>query len=677
VVTHALWARAIDDRYATADSDPVEIIVLAQPPTVSLITPTNGAVGLASSVIALTAAASDPDGFITKVEFLSGGTKLGEVSTSPYVFSWTNAVPGSYSLIAVATDNAGFTAVSAPVSFTVVAGFAGNLTLIRTGWVWKYFDQGLDQGVAWRGLTYNDAAWASGPAPLGYGDGDEATVVGSGPTGNAHVTTYFRASFVAFEATVFSALTVRVLRDDGAVVYLNGVEAYRTGMPEGTISFNTLANVTAVGTDETSNYHQASLDPSLLREGLNIIAVEVHQVQPSSSDISFDLALSGTKTFYAPTILQQPANLSAAVGSNATLAVIAGGTGPLIYQWRRNGNNLPGANQPTYSIDPVTLTSGGSYSVTVSNRAGVVVSREALMAVIVPNDYAQTMLADAPIHYYRFEETTAAQPAADLGNPGGIAGVYSGGVTVNRPTAPLRTGQAVGLDGNAGAFVALSPFHPGTSITVEAWVRLAADARPGSYHAIVARWDGSYELDVAPDERANFVVRNQVNAFGLVATPGPLVRGVWHHLAGIYDAGTLSIYWNGSLAGTAALAGTLRNGGPSPDRVLIGGTRDGSNSSFNWRGDIDEVAIYNRALSADRIYAHYQAGLPLPLLSIGAPGVVTWPAYPADVILQVTDSLGAPVAWQTDNSVRQEEDGFFRITVPFTGTNRFYRLKKP
>ena len=143
--------------------------------------------------------------------------------------------------------------------------------------------------------------------------------------------------------------------------------------------------------------------------------------------------------------------------------------------------------------------------------------------------------------------------------------------------------------------------------------------------------------------------------------------------------GVLSIYWNGSLAGTATLAGTLRNGGPSPDRVLIGGTRDGSGSSFNWRGEIDEVAIYNRALSADRLFAHYQAGLPLPVLTIGigTPGTIVWPAYPSDVVLQVTESLREPVAWQADGSARQEEAGFYRITVPFTGTNRFYRLFKP
>src|SRR5689334_11147792 len=54
-------------------------------------------------------------------------------------------------------------------------------TLIANGSVWKYYDQGTDLGTAWRNPGYADGAWASGPAQLGYGDGDETTVVGFGP----------------------------------------------------------------------------------------------------------------------------------------------------------------------------------------------------------------------------------------------------------------------------------------------------------------------------------------------------------------------------------------------------------------------------------------------------------------------------------------------------------------
>ena len=53
-------------------------------------------------------------------------------------------------------------------------------TLVATGSVWKYLDDGSDQGIAWYGVGFDDSGWASGPAELGYGDGDEATVVSFG-----------------------------------------------------------------------------------------------------------------------------------------------------------------------------------------------------------------------------------------------------------------------------------------------------------------------------------------------------------------------------------------------------------------------------------------------------------------------------------------------------------------
>ena len=74
--------------------------------------------------------------------------------------------------------------------------------------------------------------WASGPAQLGYGDGDEDTVVDCSNVANCntnnYITTYFRYTFNVPDASLYSGLNLSVLRDDGAVVYLNGVEIWRT-----------------------------------------------------------------------------------------------------------------------------------------------------------------------------------------------------------------------------------------------------------------------------------------------------------------------------------------------------------------------------------------------------------------------------------------------------------------
>jgi len=175
-------------------------------------------------------------------------------------------------------------------------------TLIGSGSIWKYLDDGSEQGTAQDGTSwfadpsYDDSPWLEGPAELGYGDASqgrpESTVVNSGPSRSYFVTTYFRRSFDIYDASLYSRLNLRLIRDDGAVVYLNGVEVVRSNMPDGEIDFLTLANSGVSGTDEYI-FSEYTVDTSLLLTGTNIIAVEIHQSSATSSDISFDLELNG------------------------------------------------------------------------------------------------------------------------------------------------------------------------------------------------------------------------------------------------------------------------------------------------------------------------------------------------------------------------------------------------
>ncbi|HNC30748.1 MAG TPA: CotH kinase family protein [Cyclobacteriaceae bacterium] len=163
--------------------------------------------------------------------------------------------------------------------------------LITSGTTWKYFDQGSMQ-VNWNTAAFNDASWASGQAQLGYGEGDEATVVSYGPdANNKFITTYFRKTFSVADTVGFAALTGSILVDDGAVIYLNGVEMTRMTMPGGTITYSTLA---LDGTIEGS-YTAFTIPKGLIKPGTNVLAVEVHQINGSSSDLSFDLTLSTVK----------------------------------------------------------------------------------------------------------------------------------------------------------------------------------------------------------------------------------------------------------------------------------------------------------------------------------------------------------------------------------------------
>ena len=171
---------------------------------------------------------------------------------------------------------------------------AADTTLVPTGATWKYLDNGSNQGTAWRATSFDDSSWSAGPAQLGYGDGDEATTLGFGPdANNKFITSYFRRAFNVTNASLFTTLTLRLLRDDGAVVYLNGVEVWRTNMPAGTVGHLTTASVAIAGADETT-FVQTTISPSLLVNGTNVLAVELHQSGGTSSDISFDLQLIGS-----------------------------------------------------------------------------------------------------------------------------------------------------------------------------------------------------------------------------------------------------------------------------------------------------------------------------------------------------------------------------------------------
>jgi len=162
---------------------------------------------------------------------------------------------------------------------------------VPAGFVWRYNDTGSDPGTQWRNLVYDDSVWGNGPAQLGYGDGDEATVIESGPQGGAHhVTSYFRRRFTAANPLVMTNLSAWLLHDDGAVVYLNGVEVARINMPAGPIGNNTLAS----GVSQDNATATFTLDPALLLAGDNLVAVEVHQSDVTSSDVSFDFRLTGT-----------------------------------------------------------------------------------------------------------------------------------------------------------------------------------------------------------------------------------------------------------------------------------------------------------------------------------------------------------------------------------------------
>lgn len=164
--------------------------------------------------------------------------------------------------------------------------------IMPRGSSWKYLDDGSNQGNSWYAPNFNDATWASGLAKLGYGEGDEVTTVNYVTVnGGKNPCTYFRSSFnVASLPNVNQKLVFKIRRDDGVVVYLNGVEVLRDNMPNGTITHETFASATVDGSNELT-YFFYEIPDSALVIGNNSIAVSLHQDRANSSDISFDLEI--------------------------------------------------------------------------------------------------------------------------------------------------------------------------------------------------------------------------------------------------------------------------------------------------------------------------------------------------------------------------------------------------
>jgi len=149
---------------------------------------------------------------------------------------------------------------------------------------WRFQDAGLDLGVDWVELAYDDSVWGVGPGELGFGDGDEGTEL----TNHGGYTYYVRKRFQVTGAADLTAGYLDLVYDDGAVVYLNGTEVDRFDMPAGPITHNTGAAAPTGPEIEVTGW---PVDVGLLVEGENVLAISVHQYDPASSDLSVDAQL--------------------------------------------------------------------------------------------------------------------------------------------------------------------------------------------------------------------------------------------------------------------------------------------------------------------------------------------------------------------------------------------------
>lgn len=339
-----------------------------------------------------------------------------------------------------------------------------------------------------------------------------------------------------------------------------------------------------------------------------------------------------------PTITQDLANTNFVVyaGAHINFTIAASGAVPLHYQWYSNNVALSTATSATYNlanVQPAGATN--TYYCTVTNSAGTINSRTAVVAIVtVPTaiPYSTVILGDNPVGFWPLNEAEVGS-----GDNGVIANDYWSGfngiytnVTLGQPgfnptLAPNDTAVSVGLLAfsdsdvfNIPTNVDFSTTNTPSTFSVEAWVKgfqQTVDA------GIVSKGFGGggeqFNLDCGSGSGSiahsfRFFVRDAsgtVYPINSTVNPGDTL---WHHLVGVCDESNtvVTLYIDGLPVGSTPIpknAGILS----SPRSMLIGSRPSSSTTNandFNFVGTIQDVAVYNYALTAQQVVNHYNAG---------------------------------------------------------------------
>ncbi len=301
-----------------------------------------------------------------------------------------------------------------------------------------------------------------------------------------------------------------------------------------------------------------------------------------------------------PIITQQPVSATRYAGLKVTFTVVATGGSNLGYQWQTNDVNLPGATNAMLMITNVQAANAGNYSVIVSNAAGVTPSDVAVLTVIMPPaGYASAIVAGNPLAYWRLDE--AIGPTA-FDYAGGFDGTYNGTASLGVPGALAGDeNAAVQLDG-ATAYVG-TPLQLNNmpNVTMVGWINREVDqlARTGLF--------GQNDL-----VEFGYIDNNTIQAWvdnfdtAVNVSPNPIPNQQWGQVALVLNSGTAIVYVNGSPAGMATLPSANYGSNGFLFNIGGGGVFDATGNYFN--GRIDEVAVYNRALTANEICSLYTLG---------------------------------------------------------------------
>jgi len=379
-------------------------------------------------------------------------------------------------------------------------------------------------------------------------------------------------------------------------------------------------------------------NPNMFQTTLNLAALGLNQniasitfTKPASAAASSVFAVSGTLAYHEPVITQQPAPASRFrfTGSTNTLSVIANAALPASYSWCLNGTAIPTATAATFQQTNLQTNDSGNYSVVISNAFGVVTSSIVSLTVAPAPTYpfGQAALADGVLGYWRLDETggTIARDYVADHN-----GSYTPKVLLGQPGDNLldtHKAARFGVLAASDSCVTNIPVDFATSgnaaFSIEAWVNGGSQTTDAG---LVTKGYGSggeqFNLDCGGGSHAfRFFVRD-ASGNAHLATSSVVPNNQWHHLVGICDEanGAIRLYVDGVSAAQGAItpgSGILSSSIP----MSIGSRQAGSGTAYNnqFVGYMEEVAVYNYALNASQVLAHFQSVSNRPPTFVGNP----------------------------------------------------------
>jgi hypothetical protein len=332
----------------------------------------------------------------------------------------------------------------------------------------------------------------------------------------------------------------------------------------------------------------------------------------SDAEISF-IYQAGTLgkcgVVYPPSFTLQPSGGTVFPGSAVTFYAIATGDAPIGYQWRFNGADLIGKTSSSLTLTNVQPTNSGAYSVVANNAAGSAVSSSALLTVL-PNVSCVT-ITNGLVSWWQGQ--TNLLDGWDSNDGSGLpdsSGVSPVGFAAG------KVGQAFSFT-NGGIFVMDNPsLRFSDAMTIEGWVNSASFVR--TRETIFAKFDGatgtnsSYYLGINNQSLFLQVTPDGRNLITL-STTALVPSGQWSHVAATYDGSALRLYINGLLAAETNYSGGIF---PGTAPAGLGAVPYFQNSaraaigwfwSLPWYGYLDEISVYNQALSDDEILSIYHA----------------------------------------------------------------------